>query len=126
MRVPAPRDTPHIYPITHNRFYLHGKSLYQNWSQSPADFLSSAYRRIREVSFVAGFFTHFLYARPLQRCQPCARPHSAGSVPPAPPLTTPHLSHLQCTDILDIRLIIRTPEIIARSVYEAFGKPFII
>ena len=26
---------------------------------------------------------------PFQRCQPCARPHSAGSVPPAPPLTSP-------------------------------------
>ena len=27
--------------------------------------------------------------RPTQRCQPCARPHSASSVPPVPPLTTP-------------------------------------
>ena len=61
-------------------------------------------------------------ALPFQRCQPCARPHSAGSVPPAPPLTSPqarsvgcnptmvfapHLGHLQCTDI---RRVPRCPE----------------
>lgn len=32
------------------------------------------------------FYSSLIPTRPTQRCQPCARPHSAGSVPPVSPL----------------------------------------
>ena len=76
---------------------------HQNRSQTPAVLLPSAYRRLtiqswKSVRSQASSLTSYIPTHPLQRCQPCARPHSAGSVPPAPPLTSPQAPSKRKTD----------------------------